>query len=79
MKKEITDFQRQCLHAMLDYQIREKERGKIIGAQIMYRGQVGVTVTLKGGHKVFYSLNAIMDPINRFVLSRNVTKKAKIV
>ena len=63
-RSKLTSFQLKCLHAFWDLKLKQ---GKL--ARIDYHGQVGVTVNNPNGAKEFYSLNAIMDPINRLVLA----------
>lgn len=59
----MTTFQVKCLHAFQDLKMKQ---GFL--TRIDYRGQVGVTVKAPTG-PVFYSLNNIMDPINRLMLA----------
>lgn len=63
MQKKLTSFQIGCMQSFMDL---EMKKGRL--ARIDYKGAVGVTVTTPQG-KQFYSLNTIMDPINRFLLS----------
>lgn len=61
--KKLTPLQLKCLQSFVHLKVSEG-----LPTRIDY---VGVTVILRGGHKAFYSLNSIMDPINRLILSNN--------
>lgn len=68
MKKQkrtgITDFQVKCLHAFQEIKLKQ---GFMV--RVDYMNDIGVSTTDKMGRKLFYSLNNIMDPINRLMLA----------
>lgn len=63
-RSKLTSFQIKCLHAFWDLKLKQG-----LMARIDYVNEVGVTVTTIKGDKMFYSLNNIMDPINRLTLA----------
>lgn len=61
----LNNFQAKCLKAFFDLKSKDTN---VVRIAIIYTTP-GIAVELKSGDKVFYTLAAIMDPVERLLLS----------
>lgn len=62
----MNNFQAKCLKAFFDLKSKD---ANVVRIAIIYTKTPGIAVELKSGDKVFYTLAAIMDPVERLLLS----------